>query len=94
MIPALGKYNLEGKAEIHSDVTIAGGKASADGTVALADVGLSIPDQKAPPLSHLSGNIKLTGTSADVGPLTFNLGALAGDVEVACRSVSAVGHEL
>ena len=25
--------------------------------------------------SHLSGNIKLTGTSADIGPLTFNLGA-------------------
>jgi uncharacterized protein involved in outer membrane biogenesis len=75
MIPALGKYNFEGKTEIHSDVTLEGGKASADGTVALADVGLSIPDQKAPALSHLSGNIKLTGTSADIGPLTFNLGA-------------------
>ncbi len=75
MIPALGKFSIEGKTEIHSDVTLEGGKASADGTVALADVGLSIPDQKAPPLSHLSGNIKLTGTSADVGPLTFNLGA-------------------
>ncbi len=75
MIPALGKYSVEGKAEIHSDVTITEGKASADGTVALADVGLSLPDQKAPPLSHLSGNIKLTGASADVGPLTFNLGA-------------------
>jgi len=75
MIPALGKYSLEGKTEIHTDAALEGGKASADGTVALADVGLSIPDQKAPPLSHLSGNIKLTGTSADVGPLTFNLGA-------------------
>ena len=75
MIPALGKYSLEGKAEIHTDAVLERGKLSADGTVALADVGLSIPDQKAPPLSHLSGNLKLTGTSADVGPLTFNLGA-------------------
>ncbi len=75
MIPALAKYNLQGKTEIHSDATFADGKMSADGTVALSDVALSIPNQKAPPLSHVSGNIKLTGTSADVGPLTFNLGA-------------------
>ena len=75
MVPALAKYNLEGKTEIHTDATLARGKASANGTVALADVGLSMPDQKAPPLSHLSGNLKLAGTSADVGPLTFNLGA-------------------
>jgi uncharacterized protein involved in outer membrane biogenesis len=75
MIPALGKYNLAGKTEIHSSATIANGKASAVGTVALAGVGLSIPDQKALPLSNLSGNIKLNGTGADVGPLTFNLGS-------------------
>jgi len=75
MIPALGKYNLQGKTEIHADAALADGKASANGTVALADAGLSIPGQKAPPLSHLSGKVKLTGTSADVGPLTFNLGA-------------------
>ena len=75
VIPALGKYSLDGKSEIHSDVIIAEGKPSAHGTVSLADVGLSQPDQKTPPLSHLSGDIKLSGTSADVGPLTFNLGA-------------------
>jgi uncharacterized protein involved in outer membrane biogenesis len=75
MIPALAKYNLSGKTEIHTAATIVNGKTSADGTVALAGVGLSIPDQKAPPLSNISGNIKLAGTSADVGPLTFNLGA-------------------
>jgi hypothetical protein len=74
MIPAVAKYNLEGKSEIHTDATFEIGKVSAKGTVALAGVGLSTPDQKAPPLSHLSGDIKLTGTSADVGPLTFNLG--------------------
>ena len=38
-------------------------------------MGLSIPDQKVPPLSNLSGNITLAGTGADIGPLTFNLGA-------------------
>ncbi|MEA2679978.1 MAG: AsmA protein, partial [Candidatus Binataceae bacterium] len=75
VIPALAKYSLDGKSEIHSNVIIAGGKPSAHGTVSLADVGLSQPDQKTPPISHLSGNIKLAGTSADVGPLTFNLGA-------------------
>jgi uncharacterized protein involved in outer membrane biogenesis len=75
MIPALGKYNPTGKTEIHTGATLAHEKASADGTVALTGVGLSLPDQKAPPLSNISGNIKLAGTSADIGPLTFNLGA-------------------
>jgi hypothetical protein len=75
MIPALGKFSLAGQTEIHSDVAIEGGKTSAEGTVALADAGFSIPGGKTPPLNHLSGNIKLTGTSADIGPLTFNLGA-------------------
>ncbi len=75
VLPALGKYSLDGKSEIHSDVIIANGKPSAHGTVNLAGVTVSQPDQKTPPLSHLSGNIKLNGTSADVGPLTFNLGA-------------------
>jgi uncharacterized protein involved in outer membrane biogenesis len=75
VLPALGKYALSGKSEIHSDVTIAGGKSALNGVVSLADVGLSQPDSKTPPISHLSGNIKLAGTSADAGPLTFNLGA-------------------
>jgi uncharacterized protein involved in outer membrane biogenesis len=75
VLPALGKYSLDGKSEIHTDVMIAGGKPSAHGTVSLVDVGLSQPHQKTPPLSHLGGNIKLSGTSADLGPLTFNLGA-------------------
>ena len=46
MIPALGKYNLAGKTEIHTGATLANGKASADGTVALAGVGLSIPESE------------------------------------------------
>ncbi len=75
IIPAIGKYQPTGKTEIHGGATLAHGKASANGTVALAGVGLSLPGQKAPPLSNISGNITLAGTSADVGPLTFNLGA-------------------
>jgi len=67
VIPALAKYSLDGKSEIHSNVNHRGGKPSAHGTVTLADVGLSQPDQKTPPISHLSGNIKIAGTSADVG---------------------------
>src|SRR5208282_6071854 len=74
-IPALAKYNAAGKAEIHTDATVERSKLSANGTMALAGVGLSIPDQKVPPLSNLSGNITLAGTGADLGPLTFNLGA-------------------
>src|SRR5208337_812348 len=74
-IPALAKYNAAGKAEIHTDATVERSKLSANGAVALAGLGLSIPDQKVPPLSNLSGNITLTGTGADIGPLTFNLGA-------------------
>ncbi len=73
-LPALGKYSLNGKTEIHTDVNIARGKPSANGSVSLTDVGMSTGDQKTPALSHLSGNIKLAGTTADVGPLNFNLG--------------------
>ena len=36
MIPAIARYNPTGKTEIHSGATFARGKASADGTVALA----------------------------------------------------------
>src|ERR1700685_1865760 len=75
IVPALGKYNLAGKTEIHAGATLEHRKLSADGTVALAGVGFSIPDQKVPPLSNISGNIQLAGTGADLGPLTFNLGA-------------------
>jgi uncharacterized protein involved in outer membrane biogenesis len=75
LVPILAKYDVSGKAELHTDVALAGGKPSANGTVGLTGVGLAIPNQKAPPLSGLSGTIKLAGNSAEAGPLTFNLGA-------------------
>src|ERR1700733_8790381 len=39
-IPALAKYNAAGKGEIHTDATVEHSKLSANGTVALAGVGL------------------------------------------------------
>ncbi|MDB5107394.1 MAG: hypothetical protein JWM69_335 [Candidatus Binatus sp.] len=74
IVPALGKYGLTGKSEIHSDVAFANGKPSANGTISLADVGMNQPDQKTPPVSHVTGVIKMNGSSADVGPIAFNLG--------------------
>jgi uncharacterized protein involved in outer membrane biogenesis len=75
LVPMLAKYDVSGKAELHTDVALANGKPEANGTVGLTGVGLAIPNQKAPPLRALSGTIKLAGNSADAGPLTFNLGA-------------------
>lgn len=74
ILPALGKYSASGKSEIHADVLIARGKPSAKGTVSLTEVGMSQGNQQTPALSHLTGNIRLAGTSADVGPMNFNLG--------------------
>jgi uncharacterized protein involved in outer membrane biogenesis len=74
LVPTLAKYDVSGKAELHTDVALAGGRPVANGTVGLTGVGVAIPNQKAPPLSALSGTIKLSGNTADAGPLTFNLG--------------------
>lgn len=71
---AIGKNGLSGKSEIHSDVALSGGKPSANGTVALADVAMTAPDSKSPGVSHVNGTVKLNGSSADAGPITFKLG--------------------
>ncbi|MDO8431936.1 MAG: AsmA-like C-terminal region-containing protein [Candidatus Binatus sp.] len=80
-VAVLAKYNLGGKAEIHSDVTMIGSKPSAKGTVSLTDVSAAQPDAKLPALSKLNGNIRLAGNSADVGPMTFNLGPAHGTLK-------------
>ncbi len=74
LVPMFAKYAVSGTAELHTDITLAGAKPTANGTVGLTSVGLAIPNHKALPLSGLSGTIKLAGNSADAGPLTFNLG--------------------
>ena len=75
LAPILAKYDVSGKVELHTDMALAGGKPIANGTIGLTGVGLAAPDQKTPPLSGLSGTIKLAGNTADAGPLTFDLGA-------------------
>jgi len=78
LAPAAAKLGVTGKAEIHTEVRYAGGKPAATGVVTLSSV--AIPKPNAPPgavnaVSNLSGDIKLAGTAADIGPLTFRLGA-------------------
>ncbi len=74
VVPAIGKNGLTGKTEIHSNIAILDGKPSAVGTITLSDVAMIQADQKTPSVSHVDGAIKLNGSSADVGPLNFNLG--------------------
>jgi AsmA-like C-terminal region/AsmA family len=91
MVPALAKYDASGKTELHLNAALANGKPVASGTVALTGVGLALPDQKnAPPLSGLSGTINLAGKSADVGPLTFNLGASRATLSSHVESIQPV----
>ncbi len=75
ILPALAKFNLDGKAEIHTGVQMTGSNPTANGVVTLDRVALSQPGGKTQIVSGLSGNVNLAGTSADVGPLTFNLGS-------------------
>ncbi len=75
MLPALQKYDTAGHVEVHSDVQVANKQPSAHGTVSLADVSLSRPDDKKNLVKNLSGDIKLNGNAADAGPLKFDLGS-------------------
>ena len=46
MLPELQKYDAAGQVEVHSDVQVSNKQPSAHGTVSLADVSLSRPDEK------------------------------------------------
>ena len=74
LAPPAAKFGITGKGEIHSQVTYAGGKASANGVVTLAGLTLPRPGQSGTAVSELGGDIKLNGTAADIGPLAFKLG--------------------
>ena len=74
MLPMLQKYDASGHAEIHSDVQVANKQPRANGTVSLAGVALSRPGESKNFVSDLTGDIKLEGNAADVGPLKFDLG--------------------
>lgn len=79
LAPAAAKLGVTGKTEIHTDVSILDGKPTANGVVSLS--GVTIPKPGAPAtgaanaVSNVTGDIKLAGTAADIGPLTFNVGA-------------------
>ncbi|HUA34198.1 MAG TPA: AsmA family protein [Candidatus Binataceae bacterium] len=90
LVPPIAKYDLSGKTEVHVNAALVGGKPSANGTVVLTSVALAIPDQKAPPLGGLSGTIKLAGNTAEVGPLTFNLGQSHGTLSSHVESIQPV----
>ncbi len=74
--PSAAKLGITGKSEIHSDVSYAAGKASADGVVTLANVTVPRPGQNgAAAVSDLNGDIRLAGSAANIGPLAFKLGS-------------------
>jgi len=73
--PSAAKLGIAGKSEIHTNVSYAAGKVSANGVVTLASVTIPRPGEGGTAVSDLNGDIKLAGSSADVGPLSFKLGA-------------------
>jgi uncharacterized protein involved in outer membrane biogenesis len=78
LAPAAAKLGVTGKAEIHSDAQFAGGKPAANGVVTLSGVTIPRPGAQqgaGNAVSNLSGDIKLAGQTADIGPLRFNIGA-------------------
>jgi AsmA family/AsmA-like C-terminal region len=75
LAPAAAKLGVTGQAEIHADVKYAAGSPTANGTITLADVSVPRPGQSTPLVSGLSGDIKLDGAAADIGPLKFSLGS-------------------
>ncbi len=87
MVPALDKYGPAGDAQIHADVAMAAGKPSGKGTVTLANVSVTRLGDSKPMVSGLSGDIRLNGNAADVGPLTFSLGSTRATATVHANSL-------
>jgi uncharacterized protein involved in outer membrane biogenesis len=76
LAPAAAKLGVTGKAEIHSDVHYStGSQPAATGTVTLANVTVPRPGGQGVAVSGLSGDIRLEGAAADIGPLSFQLGS-------------------
>ncbi|MBF6560029.1 MAG: DUF748 domain-containing protein [Candidatus Binataceae bacterium] len=75
LIPAAARFNPTGSAAVHSAIAVTGAKPALHGTVTLTGVTLALPTGKAPPLSNLSGTIRVAGNRASTGPLTFKLGS-------------------
>lgn len=86
MVTPLSKYNASGKAELHAMVKVANKKPELDGVVTLASVTL-VPPGKPALLRGLTGDIKMAGKTAVVGPLTFDLGSGHGRLEAYAQSL-------
>jgi uncharacterized protein involved in outer membrane biogenesis len=89
MLTPLSKYNASGKAELHALVKVANKKPEVDGVVTLASVTL-VPPGKPALLRGLTGDIKMAGKSAVVGPLTFDLGSGHGRLEAYAQSFEPI----
>lgn len=89
MLVALSKYNASGKAEIHALVKVVQKKPEVDGVVTLASVTVTPPGKRAI-VGGLTGDIKMTGKSAVVGPLTFNLGSGHGKLQAYAQSLEPI----
>jgi uncharacterized protein involved in outer membrane biogenesis len=86
IVPAR-RYNPAGAAEIHAGVSLANAKPVLDGTVTLTNVNAAMPNGETPPVSDLNGTIRLAGSAANLGPLTFKLGSGNAQLEASADSL-------
>ena len=81
------KYNATGNAEAHAVVHLINHQPSANGTVTLTRINATLPGATTPPLSDLTGTIRMEGNSATVGPMSFKLGANPARLQMVARSL-------
>lgn len=87
VLTAAQTYNPTGKAAIHANVRTIGKQASANGTVTLTKVNAAIPGANTLPVGNVTGTIKIAGNSANVGPLTFDVGSGHAKLEANAQSI-------
>ncbi len=82
----LAKYNASGQAEAHVAVQTGQGNPQVHGTITLASVSGAIPGKPAF-VSDISGDIRMAGNSAVVGPLNFKLGSGVASLSANAQSI-------
>jgi AsmA protein len=87
VLVAAQKYRPGGAVEVHTNVSVTDKRPSVDGTVTLAKVNVAVPGAKTPPLSDLSGTIRMAGNTAIVGPMAFNLGSGHANLQANAQSL-------
>lgn len=91
LVAAMNKYQASGAAEAHLKVKAASGAMpDVNGTVSLAGVTVKPATGAAPPVGNLTGDVRIAGQSADIGPLTFNLGSGRAQLSAKARSFKPV----